>query len=68
MAAQAIEFVEKGVCMIKVKLGKAPKEDVERIRQIRTAIGPDIKIRIDANQGWAKEDALEVLTQLALSN
>ena len=65
MAAQAIEFVEKGVRMIKVKLGKAPKEDVERIRQIRAAIGPAIQIRIDANQGWSKEAALEVLTQLA---
>lgn len=65
MAAQAIEFVKKGVRIIKVKLGKSPSEDVERIRQIRTAIGPDIQIRLDANQGWAPEDALDVLTQLA---
>ena len=68
MAAQAIEFVQKGVRMIKVKLGKAPEEDVERIRQIRKAIGPDIQIRIDANQGWAPEDALAVLTALAPFN
>jgi L-alanine-DL-glutamate epimerase-like enolase superfamily enzyme len=68
MAAQAIEFVEQGVRIIKVKLGKDPKEDVERIRQIRTAIGPSIQIRIDANQGWTKEDALTVLTALAPFN
>ena len=65
MAEQAIEFVQKGVRMIKVKLGKAPKEDVERIKQIRAAIGPEIQIRIDANQGWSQEDALSVLTDLA---
>jgi len=65
MAAQAIEFVEKGVRMIKVKLGKSPTEDVERIKQIREAIGYETILRIDANQGWHKNDALNVLQQLA---
>ncbi len=65
MAAQAIDFKEKGVSMIKVKLGKDPKTDMERIEKIRNAIGTDIKIRIDANQGWSKEDALPVLQGLA---
>lgn len=65
MAAQAIAFVAKGVNIIKVKLGKQPNEDVERIKAIRTAIGDNITIRIDANQGWSKMDALKVLTQLA---
>jgi L-alanine-DL-glutamate epimerase-like enolase superfamily enzyme len=54
--------------MIKVKLGKAPAEDIERIKQIRTAIGDDIILRIDANQGWAPEDALPVLTALSKFN
>jgi len=65
MAAQAIEFVSKGVRIIKVKLGKHPIQDIERIKQIRAAIGMDIKIRIDANQGWSTADALNVLTGLA---
>jgi L-alanine-DL-glutamate epimerase-like enolase superfamily enzyme len=66
MAKQAIEFKEKGVNVIKVKLGKDTKMDVERIKQIRAAIGDQIKIRIDANQGWSKEDALTVLQNLAV--
>jgi len=66
MAKQAIEFVAKGVKMIKVKLGKKPADDIERIKQIRTAIGKDIVLRIDANQGWSKEDALPVLTALSV--
>lgn len=66
MAKQAIEFKEKSVHVIKVKLGKDPKTDVERIKQIRAAIGNQIKIRIDANQGWSKEDALTVLQNLAV--
>ena len=65
MANQAIEFKQKGVTVIKVKLGKNPIDDVERIKQIRNAIGGQIKIRIDANQGWSKEDALTVLQNLA---
>jgi o-succinylbenzoate synthase len=65
MANQAIEFKQKGVTVIKVKLGKNPIDDMERIKQIRNAIGGQIKIRIDANQGWSKEDALTVLQNLA---
>ena len=65
MALQAIDFVEQGVKIIKVKLGKNPVEDVERIQQIRKAIGDEIKLRIDANQGWAPDKALKVLEALA---
>jgi o-succinylbenzoate synthase len=65
MAQQAIEFKNQGVNTIKVKLGKHPIQDVERMKQIRNAIGDKIKIRIDANQGWSKEDALFVLQKLA---
>ena len=65
MAKEAISFKQKGVNVIKVKLGKEPSVDIERIKQIRNAIGNQIKIRIDANQGWTKEDALMVLQNLA---
>ncbi len=65
MAKEAMSFKQKGVNVIKVKLGKEPSVDIERIKQIRNAIGNQIKIRIDANQGWSKEDALMVLQNLA---
>lgn len=65
MAKQASEFARKGVTIIKVKLGKQPQDDVERIKQIRVAIGNSITVRIDANQGWNYQDALAVLTALA---
>ncbi len=39
-----------------------PEEDVERIRQIREAVGYDtIRLRIDANQGWSYDDAVFAL-------
>lgn len=64
MAAQAVDFVQRGVNIIKVKLGKQPKEDIERIRQIRAAIGNTIILRIDANQGWTYDEAVEALIGL----
>ena len=68
MAATARDFISKEVHIIKVKLGKDVATDVERIRQIREAVGPAMKLRIDANQGWSYEDAILALTQLAPYN
>ena len=65
MAEKAIRFKADGVRMIKVKLGKNAKEDVERIRQIRTAVGEEIILRIDANQGWNFDDAKTALSGIA---
>lgn len=64
MAATAIEFKNKGVNIIKIKLGKNAKEDIERIKQIREAIGYSIQLRVDANQGWSYQDAIMALTSL----
>jgi L-alanine-DL-glutamate epimerase-like enolase superfamily enzyme len=64
MAATAIEFQKKGVNIIKVKLGKKVSDDIQRIKEIREAIGYQIKIRIDANQGWSYDDAIIALTSL----
>lgn len=68
MAATAAGFIQRGVRIIKVKLGKDAREDVERIRQIREAAGTDILLRIDANQGWSYEDALYALTAMGPYN
>jgi L-Ala-D/L-Glu epimerase len=68
MAQKAASFVAKGVNIIKVKLGKNPAEDIERVTSIRKAIGTSTKIRIDANQGWTYEEACHALKGLAELN
>lgn len=68
MAATAFEFKQKGVRMIKVKLGKKANEDVERIKQIRAAVGNEIVLRVDANQGWSYDDAVFVLQNIQSYN
>jgi L-alanine-DL-glutamate epimerase-like enolase superfamily enzyme len=64
MAGKAVEFNASGAHILKVKLGKGAVEDVERIKQIRKAVGDKMKIRIDANQGWGFDAAVYALQSL----
>ena len=52
MAASAAKYKAQGFRAIKVKLGTNKKDDVARIHAIREAIGNEMPLRIDANQGW----------------
>lgn len=61
MARAARAFVDKGARTVKIKLGKDGKEDIGRVRLIREAVGPDIGLRIDANQGWDFDTAVDCL-------
>lgn len=64
MASAALGFKDAGFPAIKVKLGTSASEDVERIRAIRAAVGDQIPLRIDANQGWDPVTAIQVLKAL----
>jgi L-alanine-DL-glutamate epimerase-like enolase superfamily enzyme len=65
MAHRAKELINhRSIRFLKVKVGKDPEEDIKRIYKIREAIGNDIKIRLDANQGWDYEAAVMVTTSL----
>ncbi len=66
MAADAVKIKTAGYPAIKIKLGKIGKTDVLRIKAIREAVGNEIPLRIDANQGWAVDEAIETLQALAV--
>lgn len=61
MVADALRIKEKGAEAIKVKLGTNLRDDIARIEAIREAIGDEIPIRTDANQGWDTVTAQAVL-------
>jgi L-alanine-DL-glutamate epimerase-like enolase superfamily enzyme len=65
MAADALKIKGQGYPAIKVKLGKNGKTDTERIKAIREAVGNAIPVRIDANQGWGVEEAIDTLKALS---
>lgn len=50
---EALQVKEEGIKAIKLKGGQDPTRDVELVRQIRKALGPEIQIAVDANQGYA---------------
>jgi len=62
-AAQA--RVAEGFTRLKLKVGTDAATDVARVRAVREAAGPDIGVRLDANQGWSREDAVAVIRALA---
>jgi L-alanine-DL-glutamate epimerase-like enolase superfamily enzyme len=64
MASDAAEYKAAGFPSIKVKLGTTTVEDVNRIKAIRAAIGDELPLRIDANQGWSVETAIATLQAL----
>ncbi len=68
MAQKALAYISQGVSMIKIKLGKKPEEDIERVWQIRKVIGRETELRVDANQGWNYEEALFALQALGEFN
>ena len=68
MAADAVKIKANGFQVVKVKLGGSKEADVERIRMIREAIGMELPLRIDANQGWTAATTPDILEALAPYN
>jgi len=64
MVNDALKIKAAGFRVIKVKLGENGERDIERIRAIREAIGMEIPLRLDANQGWGTGEAIRVLQAL----
>jgi L-alanine-DL-glutamate epimerase-like enolase superfamily enzyme len=53
LAREAATYVEQGYRTVKVKVGGlSPEADAERVGVIRKAVGRDVAIMLDANQGW----------------
>ncbi|MEE9373309.1 MAG: dipeptide epimerase [Saprospiraceae bacterium] len=66
MVDKALKYQKDGFPVLKVKLGRTPSsQDVERIKAIRSAIGDDLPLRIDANQGWNYIESIRALTAMA---
>ncbi len=66
---EAEEMLQQGVRIFKIKAGVLnPEQDIQRIRAIRKALGPDPDLRVDANQAWTAEVALRVIDAIADCN
>lgn len=56
--------VAQGFRAMKVKVGIEPEADVARVRAVRQAVGPDIRLGVDANGGWSPRVAIQTIRRL----
>jgi o-succinylbenzoate synthase len=64
LADTARARVGDGFTTLKLKVGTEASTDVQRVRAVRGAVGDAVAIRLDANQGWAREEAVTVIRAL----
>lgn len=64
MVTDSLDAVRRGYHILKIKVGKEGKGDVERIAAIRKAVGPKVALRVDANQGWSPRQSVAIITAL----
>lgn len=57
----AMRYVAEGYKSLKVKIGSDPDKDIALIAEIRRAVGSDIALRVDANQGYSTAVAIRTL-------
>ncbi len=64
MAKDSLDAIKRGFDTLKIKVGKDALMDLERMKAIRNAVGYDVKLRIDANQGWKPKEAVKILRKM----
>ena len=64
LVAEQVAYVERGMKSVKMKVGKdfgkSEKEDIERLAAVRDAVGADVEILIDANNGYYAKQAIRM--------
>jgi L-alanine-DL-glutamate epimerase-like enolase superfamily enzyme len=51
-------WARDGFSAVKMKVGRHPERDLERVRTARDAIGPAVSLFVDANGAWSRKQAL----------
>jgi L-alanine-DL-glutamate epimerase-like enolase superfamily enzyme len=56
-------WVDSGIRMVKMKVGRTPEDDPQRVRAAREAIGPAAKLFVDANGAYSRKQALSLASR-----
>jgi L-talarate/galactarate dehydratase len=59
----ASALVEKGYRQIKTQMaveGLTPNQEIERIRLVREAVGPEVNLMVDINQRWSVAEVISI--------
>lgn len=68
MIRDSQDAVALGYDTLKIKIGDDPVKDVERVVEIHASLDKNIKLRLDANQGWSAEESVALLHALEKQN
>jgi L-Ala-D/L-Glu epimerase len=58
MAEQAQRATDTGFETVKLKVGKDVDADIAAVTAVRHAVGPDVGVYVDANNGYSRQEAL----------
>jgi L-alanine-DL-glutamate epimerase-like enolase superfamily enzyme len=65
LGEQAARWAEEGHRAVKLKVGRRPRDDPERVRIAREAIGAEVALFVDANGAYTPEGALAMAERFA---
>lgn len=57
--SKALKHYKAGFRALKIKVGLDMKEDISRVAAVREAVGPKVELRVDVNQGYTVDQAIE---------
>ena len=63
--SRAEKIIALGFDAIKMKVGRPGLADVPHVSAVRERVGPDIAIKIDSNQGWTYQEAVNNILAMA---
>jgi L-alanine-DL-glutamate epimerase-like enolase superfamily enzyme len=59
LRSQLAGWVEQGIPRVKMKVGREPERDRERVASARQAVGDEVELFVDANGAYSRDEALE---------
>ncbi len=63
--AEGTAAIGEGVGALQVKGGEDPQRDIRLIRALRKRLGPSVRLRLDANQGYGRaKEAIKIIREL----
>ncbi len=64
LVREAKEYVAQGFKAMKMKVGLSIEDDIQHVKNVRAAIGPDIKLMVDSNHAYSLREALELARKI----
>lgn len=68
LVADAVAGAQAGHPVLYLKVGMSPDYDLANVAAVRAAVGPDHRLRLDANEGWPAAHAIRMLSAVAPYN